>query len=466
LRKPRRIKLAGTGDHYTAVVGTATLHLKFETVDDQFFILRHTVHVVTNLAYDFFIGSDILNSDAVKFQTGDTIVMGNPQDKRPEAADFLLDRKVVHRQNDWKFIKIQYKDVTTSTSLLATTKVTLAPYEAAIIYVATAQPLVEREEQGIFLVEPAVNKQRYKERLLITESRGHITNPSSIPMLVLNNSDQYTTIKQSAKLGRLRVDNTSLAEYARPSPHCITRCTGNIPSTNNNRAKCDAIPQQEPHITMNYMAANAKHKRSDLPDVSAVHRSINEDQTLNRQEKEKQLRTYEEHGYYPRSASYLMEEKGVVQTLEKVAPDETETLSDEEIIKAVDLRHLLKKEREAARTMLRGNLNVFSRNYRDFGTVKDFEAHVEIKPHEKTLQQRYVPLPISARKEVTAILDQFLDLGLIEYSQDLDPYISNLLITKKKDGALRILMGDPMSGVNTSVSNSQQGSRKADRRTG
>jgi hypothetical protein len=455
LAKPRRIKLAGTGEHYTAVVGTATLHLKFETTDDQFFILKHTVHIVTNLAYDFFIGSDILNSDAVKFQTGNTVVMGSPLDKRPGAADFLLNRNVTHRQNDWKFVTIRYRNVMTTTSLVAIEKVTLAPHESSIVYAAVETPLVSREELGIFLVQGGATKKRHKERLLIHESRGAITNPSKIPMLILNKSDEYTTLHKGVKLGKIQLDIAEQEEYTRPSPNCIAQSTGQAPTAKNNHAQCDAIAEQHPHIMQAVIAANSIGRRSqDLPDRSAIHRTINEDKTLTKAEKESQLRSFRENGYYTKSATFLMEEKGGIQTLEALTPNETHILTDAEIISAIDLRHLSSKNRQLTREMLRNNLDVFSRNYRDFGTVENFEAHVDLKPHEKTLQQRYVPLPLSARKEVTAILDQFLELGLIEYSQELDPYISNLLITKKKDGALRILMEGPMSGAITSVSNS------------
>jgi hypothetical protein len=150
--------------------------------------------------------------------------------------------------------------------------------------------------------------------------------------------------------------------------------------------------------------------------------------------------SYNQPGYYSRAASKTLQERGVVQTMEEVrGREETEILTDDQIINGMDLKHLTSIQRGQANRMLRSNIGVFTRSYRDVGRVTGIQAEVELKPDYKALQQRYIPLPVSARQEVGQILEQFKELDLIEECTDKDPYISNLLITKKRDNHLRIL---------------------------
>jgi hypothetical protein len=200
------------------------------------------------------------------------------------------------------------------------------------------------------------------------------------------------------------------------------------------------IQSQKPEVAVHMNSMASDLKKTLLPDNSSINRTINEDPHLTKKDRMAQKEEFNEKGYYSRSATYLMNEKGVVETLEMATPDETKQLSDEDIVQSVECRHLTHAQREQMRKMLRKNIKVFSRSYRDTGTVEGYEVKVDIKPHEQTLQQRYVPLPLAARKEVNKILQQFLDLGVIEHSTDIDPYISNLLITKKKDMGIRVLI--------------------------
>ena len=67
------------------------------------------------------------------------------------------------------------------------------------------------------------------------------------------------------------------------------------------------------------------------------------------------------------------------------------------------------------------------------------EMHIELTS-DKLQIQAYHPVPHPVREKVRQILDQLSEYGIIRESNELSPVVSNLLICKKKDGSIRILL--------------------------
>jgi hypothetical protein len=439
LPRPRKIKLAGNCTHDVRVLGVATLHLKFETADNTFFILKHDCQVVTNVHYDFFIGGDILRTNTVKLQTPQVLVVGDPTRSTPNISTFILNNELQFRKEDWKIIPIEYHDVSAKANLLAMHKVTLLPKETRIVITRAEVPLPMHQEEAIYTIKPTFRKAKYYKRLKVQEARGSIADPGYIPMVVKNITNNRVVINQDSKLAMAEMDTTANQNLERVHSNDLSLSIGERPRMHYATNKQWPVDSQIPHQPQLMSLEIRDTADETLPPTSALNKSINKDKFKNWVEKKADVKTYDQLGYYTRSASNILEEKGVIQSMEKPEPVEQQVMTDEEILEAIDLKHLDHGKRAQARNMLKSNLGVFTRSYRDVGRILDFEATVELREDRKTLQQRYIPLPISAREEVGQILDQFQELDLIEDTKDLDPYISNLLITKKKDGHLRIL---------------------------
>src|SRR5882757_8987327 len=54
--------------------------------------------------------------------------------------------------------------------------------------------------------------------------------------------------------------------------------------------------------------------------------------------------------------------------------------------------------------------------------------------------QKYYPLPNNVREEVRQVLDQMKEFGIIRECKEPSLYVSNLLVTRKKDKDIRVLL--------------------------
>ena len=85
---------------------------------------------------------------------------------------------------------------------------------------------------------------------------------------------------------------------------------------------------------------------------------------------------------------------------------------------------------------------------REFGCSKGYQHKFMINSPEQPVRQSLRRLPLVLRDEVSTELKRMLDMNLIE-KIDASPWISNLVLVRKKDKTLRIYTD--MINVNRSI---------------
>ena len=111
-------------------------------------------------------------------------------------------------------------------------------------------------------------------------------------------------------------------------------------------------------------------------------------------------------------------------------------------IQKVKLDHLSPEIQEDIRKILRRNEACLARHSLHVGKVPEniLTAKIPLKESEdKYKVQKFFPLPPAIKTGIQKIIDQYLDMGILEYSHQPAQMISNLLAVKKKDGSLRLL---------------------------
>ena len=75
----------------------------------------------------------------------------------------------------------------------------------------------------------------------------------------------------------------------------------------------------------------------------------------------------------------------------------------------------------------------------DIGCANDIEMDIEIDSSKPRIQ-KYYPLPLNVRDGVRKILEQMLEYGILRECPEPSNFVSNLLVTKKRNGDIRILL--------------------------
>ena len=102
-----------------------------------------------------------------------------------------------------------------------------------------------------------------------------------------------------------------------------------------------------------------------------------------------------------------------------------------------DLQHLPQKSQKHALKVFKKKINIFCRHEMDIGCANDIEMDIEIDSSKPRIQ-KYYPLPLNVRDGVRKILDQMLEYGILRECPEPSNFVSNLLVTKKRNGDIRI----------------------------
>ena len=111
-------------------------------------------------------------------------------------------------------------------------------------------------------------------------------------------------------------------------------------------------------------------------------------------------------------------------------------------IDKVKLGHLSPAVQDDIKRILEKNKACLARHPLHVGKVPEYilSASIPLKDtEEKYKVQKFFPLPPAIKTGIQKIIDQYLDMGILEYSHQPAQMISNLLAVKKKDGSLRLL---------------------------
>ena len=185
------------------------------------------------------------------------------------------------------------------------------------------------------------------------------------------------------------------------------------------------------NITIHNVSVQTDMKK----DIYYVNRVafIETDDHLNEEEKTKAFDTFLTEGKFtPSMTSFVEAQNSISEFYPK-------NLDEKPFDEKFKLDHLTPEDRAFALQEFRKIAEVFSKHDYDLGKAKDFEMDIEIDTTKPRIQ-KYYPLPLKVREEFKIALDQMLQYGIIRTCDEASLFCSNLLVTRRKNGQLRILL--------------------------
>ena len=181
-------------------------------------------------------------------------------------------------------------------------------------------------------------------------------------------------------------------------------------------------------IPISVMPSNVAH-------VISINRVafIDNDQYLSEKEKEQAFDEFLEKGRFtPTMTEYVTSRNTVTDFYVK-------DLKPVPFEDQFQLDHLDSEEKAYAIKRFKQIKGVFSKHDYDLGKAKNFEMDIKIDESKPRIQ-KYYPLPLKVRDEFRKAMDQMIEYGIVRPCNDASLFCSNLLVTRRKNGQLRILL--------------------------
>ena len=163
---------------------------------------------------------------------------------------------------------------------------------------------------------------------------------------------------------------------------------------------------------------------------------IEEDEAMDEDEKQEAFFNFMKRGYHHPSMTKEVEDKA---SLTEMYLKSTVPVKDCDFEKQFDIEHMSPRYREIIFKMLRKNIGAFSKHACDLGCAVGIEMDIPLLTKEPHIQ-KYVPIPHAIRPQLRAVLDQMIQFGIIRECDEPSLFCSNLLVTRKKDGSIRVLL--------------------------
>ena len=130
--------------------------------------------------------------------------------------------------------------------------------------------------------------------------------------------------------------------------------------------------------------------------------------------------------------------------------------SIEELLRIIDISHLPQESKTKFENCCKMYYNVYSKHTWDIGRSKSTTAFVELTTN-KQVTQKFYPIPANAQSEVNEILDELLKNGVIREARldEESQFLNCLLITKRKNGKLRILLDSRLVNIHSKTIQAQ-----------
>ena len=390
-------------------VTDVTLHFKGENSCSKSFHLNVIVH--KGLALDFFLGRDFTGSDAKAFETNDHIYLTHDHECYLDSVEVNLKNK--------KLCKVPLFSLKETPTTISNNRAFVVPPQSPLV---VRCHVTRKEGNGIAPMTKGSTRFEVtnilQPRLRSPEAVYEFDSPSDIDIMVYNDTTEEYYVKERSELAHIVIWNSQVECHR--------------------MAISETTEEQEHHITeyeseqceMNNISTKTTSKSKNRPIF------IEEDEAMTEEEKEMAFLEYMKLGYHHPSMTKIIEDKAALTTLELSS---TKKVSEEEWPNQFDLKHLTPIEREIAIETFRNNKAAFSEHDKDLGCTDLVEMQIELTSNKLQIQA-YQPVPHPVREKVKAILDQLLEYGIIRECNEPSPVVSNLLICKKKDGSIRILL--------------------------
>ena len=376
-----------TGEQ-TNVKGMASINMTFIGENNNKITFPHDVLIHDSLEHDFLLGRDFTGSPVKILETNSHIYLS----KNPQMNSI---------ENIWSSNKSDYVDVPiightiNSHSILTNNEAWIPPFSLVAIPCSLSDTndlnflTRSKEQTPTFEVCELFQPSLKKLDALLTFS-----NPHQLIIPIYNPTSNDIFIAKDEKLASIKFWDETSPIYS------------------------ISVFHDEPKI---FQSNNS---------------NIVDDEIMTSEEKTEAFQEFLESGKYtPPMTSYIEKTPSITEmSYKNVTP-----LTDAELEKQFDLKHLSHSVRKQALRIFNKNKEVFSRHEMDLGRSKNVEMEILVDATKPRIQ-KYYPLPHAARGPVRKILDQMEEFGIIRECQEASLFVSNLLATRKKNMDYRVLL--------------------------
>ena len=188
---------------------------------------------------------------------------------------------------------------------------------------------------------------------------------------------------------------------------------------------------------------NLRNKEGFSPEITEkakeqVNQTIDSDPTLTQEEKEERKTFFARNGYVPKSVQDIISEQNFFSEMYE---ENYKKRTLDELIEAIDVRHLKKEEQQQVRDLFRRHHDVLARHTYDVPRTDKITANVELKtPLENCMTCRYLPIPYAMQPRVDRLIRLLAHHGIIARRKTPSKLVSSIICIKKPDNSIRLCL--------------------------
>ena len=436
--KPLKIR-TGCDQLLNDIATIAIIPITFKDIDDDMHTISSIFLIVSVISHEVFLGNDILMRCGIFANINkDTMSYNNPNTNKQHT------------------IPITWIKTTPHIKLLASHCFEMAPFSSLKVF---TNPSSEPPQHPMIITnEQDHNENESQNTIHITNMRVIPTPNTPLPIIITNNSGNYMRMEQNDELAVL-VDTTNQIQYAHISNvtaeeytqkkqyedgqiYTSTKHDDDVLSINQNQQWYENGPLPQ-HTWQNDIPSPIKDyeigkTREQLDAINYVKRQLKNETTMDDEERAEALETFKKTGKYQQSVTKVIEKNTKLSELKK---DNQKRLTPEQCVDSLNLDHFELEIRTKIKNMFMKYESVLAKSDFDIPRAKGILADPIIRQEyvNKCMLVKYKSINLNIRDEVQEILSNMCDAGVIEETDEPTPFLSNLLVAKKRNGKLRLL---------------------------
>lgn len=427
-KKPLKIRTA-KGETLQDVATIAIIPMTFKDAYGNFHTLKTLFLVVSVISNEVFLGNDLVMRCKTFININKhTIEYINPNTK----TSHIIPITWIKTSPQIKLLADQTFEISPRRSLRILTRPNQTPPRKEMI--------ITNETEDEFGAS--------QNTIHVTNMR--VTPAPNIPIAIIitNNSDQFIRMHKNQEIASL-IDNdetpiyTSIQEVDAKTlkenqPHCenfVIKANGRLKNNENELSLEENWMDDIPTPVKDYEMGKT---REQLDKIEFIKRKMEKEHTMNEQEKQEAIEQFNRNGIYEQSVTRVIEKNSKLTELKK---KDKKTLTPQQCVDSLNLDHFNQPTQTKIRKLFLKYEKVLAKSDYDIPRTNGIIADPIVRKEyiNKCMLVKHKVINLNLRDEVQEILDNMCDAGVIEQTDEPTPFLSNLLVAKKRNGKLRLL---------------------------
>ena len=405
-------------DESQLILGRVTLLISLIDTKEKRTCFRIPFLVVSGLTHDIFLGQPFLTSGHIIKETREALYFRS--DSEMESSEAMIIPKIYLSKRKASCAK----------------RILIPPSSAAKVKTNLVM-LPELHDELFATFRPSEKfLETYPDLHMVYQTV--LVEPNDpISVMVVNVTDKPIAIKHSSNLGYYETFpkvgtfvhslsdfmSDNLEPFVDPNPQDLNNC----------------IPQC---LSLQPIEAECACDDFDSPDheCNAAYTASLHDHQLTPEEKEARNAQYRNEGYFQKTVTEVVNQSNNMPSFNYEGENQFENKTDSQLLADIDLEHLKPDQRKLTLEMLKRNLDAFQRHALDIGCCSSVTAYAPLNtPDPPILYTKYVPIPAKYKAPAQALIDRYVQAGVLAPTTDPCKLTSNIFIIPKKDGSFRLI---------------------------